>query len=82
MFFSEELVETEMVSQVAAPEVFHDHVEVFPVLEGTYHVDDEGVVQLLEDSFLVYDRTHTFLQDHSELILIYLAFEIYFIAYR
>ena len=33
LFFIEEFIEAEMVSQIPAPEVFHGHVEILPILE-------------------------------------------------
>ena len=55
MLFCKKLVEAKVVSEVASPEVLHDHVEVLTILEGGDHVDDEGVAELLEDGLLVDD---------------------------
>ena len=54
-----------MVSEVASPEVLHDHVEVLTILEGGDHVDDEGVAELLKDGLLVDDWADAFLEEDS-----------------
>ena len=41
------LIKAEVVSQVSSSHVLHGHVEVFPVLEGGLHIDDEGIADLL-----------------------------------
>ena len=61
LFFIEELIEAEMVSQISASHVLHSHVEVFSVLEGGLHVDDEGIADLLEDGLFVDHRSHALL---------------------
>ena len=56
-----------MVPEVPAPKILHDHVKIFPVLEGGNHVDDEGVAELFEDGLLVDDGPHAFLQQNPAL---------------
>lgn len=51
--FSEAVLVADVVSQVATSEVVHDEVEVLMVLEGAFHVDEEGVAELAEDPALV-----------------------------
>lgn len=62
LFFVEELIEAEMVSQISSSEVLHSHVEIFPILEGGFHVDDEWIGDLLKYGLLVDDRTNTLFQ--------------------
>lgn len=62
LFFVEEFIEAEMVPQISASEVLHGHVEIFPILEGRLHVDDEGVGDLLKYGLFVDDRANTLLQ--------------------
>ena len=55
LFLAEEFVETEMISKISSPQIFHDHVEIFSILKGRNHIDDEGVAQLFEDRLFVDD---------------------------
>jgi len=49
----EELVIAEMVPQIPTSQILHGHIEVFAVLEGRFHVDDEGVGEVVQDGALV-----------------------------
>lgn len=62
LIFIEEFIETEMVSQVSTSHILHRHVEVFPVLEGGFHVNDEGITDLFKDGLLIDDWPHAFFQ--------------------
>lgn len=53
MLLAEKLVKAKVISKITSSEVFHGHIEVFSVLEGGDHVDNEGVAELLKDSLLV-----------------------------
>ena len=63
-----------MVSEIPTPKILHDHVKIFPVLEWRNHIDNEGIVQLFKDSFLIDNRPDTFLQQNSTLNHILLCF--------
>lgn len=69
-----------MISKITSSEVFHGHIEVFSVLEGGDHVDNEGVAELLKDSLLVDNWANTFFKENPKYIWIYFALEISFMA--
>lgn len=54
-----------MVAQIPAAKVVHDEVEILMVLEGAFHVDEEGVTELAEDPALVEDAVDVVLLDHA-----------------
>jgi hypothetical protein len=62
LFFIEKLVETEVVSEISSAEVLHCHVEILAILEGGFHIDDEGVADLLEYGFFVEYRSYAFFE--------------------
>ena len=49
-------------------------------MEGAFHVDEEGVVELAEYFSFIEDGFDVVLLDDSKLCLIYFLFEIYFMA--
>lgn len=51
----------DVVSQIPAVQVVHHQVQVFPVLERAFHVDEEGVLQICQQGPLVHDRVDRFL---------------------
>ena len=60
-----------VVTQVAWVEVIHQQVEVLPILEGKFHVDDEHIVVGLEFAqklFLVHDWSYAAFCDDSCLV--------------
>lgn len=48
-----------MVAQIAAREIIHDQVKIFPILESVVHIDYVGVVKLREYLPLVHNRLET-----------------------
>lgn len=62
LFLIEELIKAEVVPQIPASEVLHSHVEIFPILEGRLHVDDERTGDLLQNGLLIDNRANTLLQ--------------------
>jgi hypothetical protein len=74
LFFVKELVKTEMISKISSSQVFHGHIKILPILEGRFHVDDEGISDLLQNGLLVDDRAHTFLEQYSKIELKLLGF--------
>ena len=57
-----------VVAQVPADQQVHDQVEVFPVLKGVGHVDQEGVLQPRQQFPLVEHRMDAFLADNLGLV--------------
>ena len=63
---SETVFVADVVSQVTASKVIHDEVEVLMVLEGAFHIDKEGVVELAEYPTLVEHGLNVILLDDSK----------------
>jgi hypothetical protein len=55
LLFIEEFIEAEMISQISSSEIFHGHIKILSILEGRFHVNNEGIIDLFEDSLLIDD---------------------------
>lgn len=58
----------DVVSQVTPVDVLHQQIQVLPVLKGSDHVDDEGVLELGQQRALVHDRVDGLLLDDFGLV--------------
>ena len=65
LVFCEFALFAEVVPQVTALEEIHDEVKVLSVLEGCFHVHDEGVLEVAEEIAFIHDRVDAFFGDDS-----------------
>lgn len=70
----------DVVAEVASSEVVHDEVEIGCILEGAFHVDEEGVVEHAEEFAFVDDWLDIIFFDDSGSKSGYFFLEISFIA--
>ena len=69
-----------MIPQIPSPQVFHDQVQILPILKSFVCIDDEAMMKQAQQLFFIDDALNTFLGDHPTLRIVYLAFEICFMA--
>ncbi len=55
LFFREDLVEKQMISQISTPQILHPQVQEIPILEYGLHVNDERVLDFQEEVLLIDD---------------------------
>jgi hypothetical protein len=67
LLLGELLLLINVVSEIPSRHVVQAHIEVFSVLKGIIHVDEERVFQLRKNYSLVYNGVYTSLSKNSSL---------------